>query len=228
LPCRSSCFLKVYMNKAISQLFSCETPFSRQWLRITVQKCSCLYALLGTIHAFSYAAIFLICHFQSESELLYDWRFTANQFLATSPLRLTVCNFVFQLNTCGCSLYVTSSLTRGWVCRLSLLLVLASAVILRSDSRGTHDHLLLFQSRESPNLEGQVPIFISPGTGWPGYTRRHWVHIPTLEFIQLWAGVVTVTCLDDQNSITGMCRGFLVYKSALGPTDFLIHGCCIF
>jgi hypothetical protein len=35
---------------------------------------------------------------------------------------------------------------------------LASAVNLRSDSRGTHDHILLSQIRVSPNLEGQVPV----------------------------------------------------------------------
>jgi hypothetical protein len=69
----------------------------------------------------------------SESELLYDWLFTANQFvLARSPLRLTTSNFIFQLNTGGYSPYVTSSPTRGRVCRLQLLLALASAVILRS------------------------------------------------------------------------------------------------
>jgi hypothetical protein len=99
----------------------------------------------------------------SKSELLYDWRFTANQFLlAISPLRLTTSNFILQLNTCGYSPYKTSSLTRGWVCRLQLLLVLASAVILSFDSRGTHDHILLSQIRDSPNLESQVPVFISP------------------------------------------------------------------
>jgi hypothetical protein len=38
---------------------------------------------------------------------------------------------------------------------------LASAVILRSESRRAHDHILLFQIRDSPNLEGQVPVFIS-------------------------------------------------------------------
>jgi hypothetical protein len=48
------------------------------------------------------------------------------------------------------------------VCRLQLLLGLASAVILRSEFRGTHDHILLSQIRVSPNLEDQVPIFISP------------------------------------------------------------------
>jgi hypothetical protein len=51
---------------------------------------------------------------ESESELLYDWRFTAKQFvLATSPLRFTTRIFIFQLNTCGYSPYVTSSMTRG-------------------------------------------------------------------------------------------------------------------
>jgi hypothetical protein len=69
----------------------------------------------------------------------------------SSPLRLTTRNF-FQLNTCGYSPYVTSSLTRGWVSRLWLLLVLASAVIFRSQSRGTHNHILLTQTRDSPNL----------------------------------------------------------------------------
>jgi hypothetical protein len=53
---------------------------------------------------------------ESESELLYDWRCTANQFvLATSPLRLTISNFIFQLNICAYCPYVTTSLRRGWV-----------------------------------------------------------------------------------------------------------------
>jgi hypothetical protein len=82
--------------------------------------------------------------------------------LCDNPLRLTTSNFIFQLNTCGYSPYVTSSLTRGWVWRLQLLLGLASTVILRFESRRIHDHILLSQIRNSPNLEGQVPIFISP------------------------------------------------------------------
>jgi hypothetical protein len=40
----------------------------------------------------------------------------------------------------------------------------ASAVILRPESRGTHDHILLSQIRDFRNLEGQVPLFISPIT----------------------------------------------------------------
>jgi hypothetical protein len=74
----------------------------------------------------------------------------------------------FYLNPCGHSPYVTSFLTRGWVCRLQLLLVLNSAVILRSESRGTHDQILLAQIRDSPNLDDQVPrIYIPREQGGP-------------------------------------------------------------
>jgi hypothetical protein len=76
------------------------------------------------------------------SELLYDWRFTTNQFVfATNPSRPTTSNFIFQLNICGYSPYVTSSLMRGCVYCLQLLLVLVSAVILRSESRGARDYI---------------------------------------------------------------------------------------
>jgi hypothetical protein len=42
-----------------------------------------------------------------------------------------------------------------------MLLALAIAVIHTSESRRTHDHILLSQIRDFPNLEGQVPVFIS-------------------------------------------------------------------
>jgi hypothetical protein len=44
---------------------------------------------------------------------------------------------------------------------VKLLLALASAVILGSESRGTQ-HVLPSQNRDSPNLEGQDLVFISP------------------------------------------------------------------
>jgi hypothetical protein len=99
----------------------------------------------------------------SKSELLYDWRFISNQFvLATSPFRTTTRDFLFQLNTCFHSAYEAYPLTRGWVCILQLLLVIASAVILRSDSGGARDHISPSQNRDSPNLVGQVLVFLSP------------------------------------------------------------------
>jgi hypothetical protein len=68
----------------------------------------------------------------------------------------------FHLNIFGHRPCVISSLTRRLVCHLQLLLVLASEVILVSESHGTHDYILLSQIRDSPNLEGQIPVFISP------------------------------------------------------------------
>jgi hypothetical protein len=51
----------------------------------------------------------------------------------------------FQIRWCG-----ALSLTGERVCLLQLLLVLASAVILGSESRGTRDHILLSEIRDSP------------------------------------------------------------------------------
>jgi hypothetical protein len=117
----------------------------------------------ANLHVFSSQTDFQLTTEPPEPELLYDCRFTASQFcLATSPFSLTTINIIFQLNTCFYGSYVTSCLTRGWVCNLQLLLALASTVILGSESRGTHDHILLPQIRDSSNQEGQVPMFISP------------------------------------------------------------------
>jgi hypothetical protein len=66
---------------------------------------------------------------------------------------------VRQLWVCLCA---ALSLMSGRVCRLQFLLDLTSAVILGSKSRRTREHILLPRIRDSPNLEGQVPIFISP------------------------------------------------------------------
>jgi hypothetical protein len=91
-------------------------------------------------------------------------------------LRLTTSNFIFQLKTCGYNPHVTSSLTRRRACSLQLQLVLASTVILLSESRGIHDHILLSHIRDSTNLEGQVPVFICPRNRVARlYTPRHWV-----------------------------------------------------
>jgi hypothetical protein len=106
---------------------------------------------------------------------ILDWRFTDNLFALATRTKNHDRNFFIQLNTCGHSPYVTSSLTRGLVCRLQLLLALASTVILRSESRWIHVYILLSQIRDSPNLEGQVPYLYLPGTGWPGYIPRDWV-----------------------------------------------------
>jgi hypothetical protein len=84
-------------------------------------------------------------------------------------------DFLLLSDSCG---FVDVGCPLWWgdgVYRLQLLLVLASAVILVSESRGTHDRNLLSQIRDSPNLVGQVPVFISPRNRVAQYTPRYWV-----------------------------------------------------
>jgi hypothetical protein len=141
------------------------------WEDLTYRKVKMLitYSLwnetAGEVHCILSAVFSLLKEKNTESELFYDWRFTANQFVfATSPLRLTTSNFIFQVNTCVHSPYVTSYLTRRLVSRLQML-VLASVVILRSESRGTHDHILLSHIRGSR-------VYIPPEHGGPVISPR--------------------------------------------------------
>jgi hypothetical protein len=67
------------------------------------------------------------------------------------------------------------SLTRGQVLRL--LLALASTVILRSESRWFHDHILLSQIPDYSNLGCQVPVHMSARIGGVNYKPRHWISL---------------------------------------------------
>jgi hypothetical protein len=104
---------------------------------------------------------------RSESELLYDWRFTANQFvLATSPLRLKTSN-MFQLSTCGHTPYVTSSMMREWVCRLQLFLASPAQLLSGSSPAGLMTTFYCLKFETPPTWMVRFPYLYPPGTGWP-------------------------------------------------------------
>jgi hypothetical protein len=65
-------------------------------------------------------------------------------------------------------------LTRGHVCRLQLLLGFASAVILGSESRGTHGHIFCLIFETSPTWRARPPYLYPSGTVWPSYILRYW------------------------------------------------------
>jgi hypothetical protein len=116
----------------------------------------------------------------SESKLLYDWRSTADQFILTkSPLRLTTRDFIFQRNTCGYCPYVTSSLTRGWVCRLQFLALPSQSFSGASPARViTTIYCLKFETSQTRRVRS--PYLYRPGNGWPSYVPRHWVPLSSL------------------------------------------------
>jgi hypothetical protein len=68
---------------------------------------------------------------------------TKHPFVAYDQISI----IVWQLRVCW---FRAPSLTRRRVCRLQLLLALASAVIFGSESRKTRDHILLSQIRDFP------------------------------------------------------------------------------
>jgi hypothetical protein len=74
-----------------------------------------------------------------KSKSYCDWRSVSQQVLVSSP-SLTV-----TVLFCG-----APSLTRGRICHLYMLLTLASAVFLGSESVGTRDHILLSQIWDFP------------------------------------------------------------------------------
>jgi hypothetical protein len=104
-----------------------------------------------------------------ESELLLRLAvYSQSVHLRAKPLEThDQCTFFFQRNTCGYSPYITSSLTRGWVCRLQLLLALASAIILGSS--------FTVSNLRVPQSSGPGQRIFIQGTGWPRYTLRHWI-----------------------------------------------------
>jgi hypothetical protein len=69
-----------------------------------------------------------------------------------------ICITVRQLGVCSCGVL---SLTRGWVCRLQLLLALASAVIVGSESRETRDQMSQIRdiSFSSPPRTHRATVF---------------------------------------------------------------------
>jgi hypothetical protein len=69
---------------------------------------------------------------------------------------------------------VTPSLTRGRVCKLLLLLGLASAVPLGYESCWTQDPILLSQFLTPSTWRTWSLCLYLPGTEWPSYTPGHW------------------------------------------------------
>jgi hypothetical protein len=80
---------------------------------------------------------------------------------------------VRQLRVCWCG---ALSLTRGLVCRLQLLLVLAIAVVLGSESRGTRDHILLSQIRDFLSRRLRLAGYSTPslhGNEWMNQSQSY-------------------------------------------------------
>jgi hypothetical protein len=86
---------------------------------------------------------------------------TSDQFLFLLEV------FFRQLLVCY---FVAPSLTRGRVCNLLLLLVLASAV-----PRDSRPYFIVPIVETPPTWSARSPYLYPPGTGWSSFTPGHWV-----------------------------------------------------
>jgi hypothetical protein len=87
---------------------------------------------------------------------------------------------VRQLRVSWCG---APSLMKWRVCRLQLLLSLARAVNLGSESRGTRDHILYCLRFEAPpTWRARSPYLHPPTTVWSSYTPRHWLPFALLRW----------------------------------------------
>jgi hypothetical protein len=115
------------------------------------------------------------------------------------------------LRVCWCR---ARSLKREGVCRLQLLLVLASAVILGCEFCRTHDHILLSQIWDSPTWRARSPYLYPPGTRWSSYTLRHWVPFSSPRTTHM----ATVEIFDPACTPCGLCH--FIWKPLIYP----LHG----
>jgi hypothetical protein len=103
--------------------------------------------------------------------------------------------FFIQFRVCCCSVL---SLTTGRICSLQLLLGLASAVFLGSESSGNRDHILLYQFWYSPSWRaGFLYLFPPRKREAQLYPQVHWLSV-----------VVYITT-DCQSASLSWCRALL-------------------
>jgi hypothetical protein len=79
--------------------------------------------------------------------------------------------FFRQLRACY---FVAPSLTRGRVCNLLLLLVLANAI-----PRNSRPYFIVPILETLPTWRDRSSYLYPPGTGWHRYTSGHWVPFPS-------------------------------------------------
>jgi hypothetical protein len=129
------------------------------------------------MHAWNLVEVHRIPVKRSEAKLIYDRQSIDQSVLVLGSHLGPMTRYLFAVWQLRVSCYGATSLTRGWVCNLlvQLFLGLARAVTLESESRRTHGHILLSQTRlphpggPSPRIyipEEQGGPVIPPGTGF--------------------------------------------------------------
>jgi hypothetical protein len=129
----------------LSSVFRTALPGRRNFTSVFLAPCWTLDS--GTLLTLSVSAS--VCKSsQSQSYIATDGRSISKSWCrAPSGAHDHIFIIVWQLRSCFCG---APSVTRGRVCLLYMLLALASAVFLGSESLGSRDHILLSQLWDFP------------------------------------------------------------------------------
>jgi hypothetical protein len=114
---------------------------------------------------------------ESEPELRVPLRpavYRQSVRIRDNPLETNDLHF-FQLNTCGHNPYVTSSLTRRWVCVYHCRWSSPVQSFPRPSPAGLITAFYFLRFETLLTWRARLPYLYPPGTGWPSYTLRYWV-----------------------------------------------------
>jgi hypothetical protein len=154
--------ITVTINRAQNKVFRTLKLTGLSFLEASLIVPSCLVDETSITHCLNSQSITAVCQSQSQSYFTTGGLPPISSSWRRAPWDSRP-EFFSQLNTCGHSPYITSSLMRLYVCHLQLLLVLVSAFLLGSDPWDSRPYFIISDSR--------LP-FLSPPT-----TRRATVEV---------------------------------------------------
>jgi hypothetical protein len=142
--------------------------------------CNFCYCTITGHSAYCHKALhptqFHTIHINLKSKLIYDRRSVGQSVLVSGahlgPATNSLFSLKFSLKQFRVCYFVAPSLTRGRICNLLLLLVLASAV-----PRDSRPYFIVPILDTPPTWRARSPYLYPPGTGWASYTPGHWVYI---------------------------------------------------
>jgi hypothetical protein len=111
---------------------------------------------------------------QSQSYFTSDGHWVSQYVLVSSPTLGLVTWYCF-LPECCCLKFPVLLLWGALSDKRTGLQL--SVQSLKGPSHAERVTILYCLILDSPNLKGQVSVFVSPGTGWPIYTPGHWVPV---------------------------------------------------
>jgi hypothetical protein len=146
------------------------------WQQLLTVEIFQLHAFRFCLHSFLCRTAYKLSNDWVWTELLYyDRRSVGQSVLISSPHLGLMTRFFYTVRHLRVCWYGVSSLTRGRICLLQLLLSSPAQSFSGPSPAGLMTTFYCFRFETPPTWRTRSLYLYPPGTGWPGYTPRHWV-----------------------------------------------------